>query len=335
MKKVFIIAEAGVNHNGKLELARQLIDCAVKAGADAVKFQTFITGEVISISAKKASYQMSGAHDEESQLDMVRKLELTFDEFQSLFLLCKEKNIMFLSTACDYDSMDFIYGKLGVNIIKIPSGEMTNLPYLRRLGSMRKKIIMSTGMSSMQEIEQAMQVLLAAGTAKKDITMLQCNTEYPTPMSDVNLNAMKTLRDHFGVEVGYSDHSLGIEVPIAAVAMGASVIEKHFTIDKGMIGPDHQASLDPEELKCMVKSIRNIELALGGVVKVVTPSEKKNRDIARRSIVALRPIRTGEIFSEQNLTVKRPGSGISPMNWDDVIGETAKLNYQKDELIQW
>jgi N,N'-diacetyllegionaminate synthase len=323
-KRTFIIAEAGVNHNGSLELAMKLIDVASEAGADAIKFQTFKAEKVISRYAQKAEYQKRSTDASESQLDMVRKLELDEAAHEELFSYCRSKDIIFLSTPFDLDSIDLL-NKLGLEIFKIPSGEITNLPYLRKMGALKKEIILSTGMAYLGEIEDALDVLIKAGTVRENITVLHCNTEYPTPMEDVNLRAVLTIRAAFpGVQVGYSDHTLGIEVPIAAVAMGASIIEKHFTIDKNMEGPDHRASLEPDELKAMVRSIRNIEKALGSGIKKPSPSELKNKPIARKSIVAVRDIKEGEEFTEENLTVKRPGTGISPMRWDEVIWQVAQ-----------
>jgi N,N'-diacetyllegionaminate synthase len=329
---VFIIAEAGVNHNGSLDLAKQLIDAAVDAGADAVKFQTFKAENLVSKNAQKADYQKETTDASESQFDMIKKLELNVANHQELMVYCQEKNIVFLSTPFDYDSIDLL-NNLGLQIFKIPSGEITNLPYLRHIGSLNKQIILSTGMSNLQEIESALNVLIDAGTLKDDITVLHANTMYPTPMEDVNLNAMQTIRREFGIAVGYSDHTLGIEVDIAAVAMGASVIEKHFTLDKDMNGPDHKASLEPEELKAMVLAIRNIEKALGNNKKRPTPSENVNIDIVRKSIVASKDIQKGDLLTEENITTKRPGGGISPMQWDKVIGSVASKGYNADELI--
>jgi len=331
MNKVYIIAEAGVNHNGDIGLAKKLINKAVEAGVDAVKFQTFISEKVISKYAKKAEYQIENTkNSSETQLEMVKKLELSFNEFIELKEYCDKKEIEFLSTAFDFESIEFLR-KLGMKTWKIPSGEITNLPYLRKISEVADRIVMSTGMSNLEEIEQALKIL---NKAKDKITILHCNTEYPTPMKDVNLKAMNLIKEKFEVEVGYSDHTLGIEVPIAAVALGAKVIEKHFTLDKTMEGPDHKASLEPDELKKMVKCIRNIELALGEEKKEASPSEIKNKEIARKSIVAKCDIKKGEIFSEDNLTVKRPGNGVSPMEWDNVIGKIAHRDFLEDELIE-
>ncbi|RAZ44673.1 N-acetylneuraminate synthase [Campylobacter hyointestinalis] len=332
MNKVFIIAEAGVNHNGSLELAKKLIDEAVVAGADAVKFQTFKAELCISKNADKAEYQKQTTDKNESQFDMIKKLELNEYAHTELIKYCKIKNIMFLSTPFDLQSVDLLNG-FGLEIFKIPSGEITNLPYLRKIASLNKKVILSTGMANLGEIEAALEILTKNGTAKENITVLHANTEYPTPFRDVNLKAMLTIRGAFGVKVGYSDHTPGIEVPIAAVALGATVIEKHFTLDKTMPGPDHKASLEPSELQSMVKAIRNIEIALGDGIKKASSSESKNKPIARKSIVAKCDIKKGDLFSESNLTIKRPGSGISPMRWDEVIGLRATRDYKEDELI--
>lgn len=331
-KHVFIIAEAGDNHNGRMELALQLVDAAVRAGADCVKFQTFITEKVISKYAEKADYQKANTGKcEESQFDMVKKLELSFEQFREIKKYCDTRGILFLSTPFDLNSVDFLE-KLQIPFWKIPSGEITNLPYLERIAHTGKDVILSTGMSTMEEIKQAIAILKENGAGV--IKLLHCNTEYPTPYEDVNLNAMKTMGDTFGVEVGYSDHTLGIEVPIAAVAMGARVIEKHFTLDRNMEGPDHKASLEPEELKNMVKSIRNIEQAMGDGIKRPSQSEKKNLNIARKSIVAKTNIKKGDVLSENNLDIKRPGGGISPMNWYKVIGTEASRDFKEDELIE-
>lgn len=331
MNKIFIIAEAGVNHNGSIELAKKLVDAAALAGADAVKFQTFKAEKLVCKNAQKAEYQMETTDKTESQFDMLKKLELTADMHGQLISYCNKKGIMFLSTPFDIDSLDFLV-KCGVNIIKIPSGEITNYPYLRAVGRTGKKVIISSGMSTLEEVRDAIKVLKDNGS--KEITVLHCNTEYPTPYMDVNLKAMLTLRDELNMDVGYSDHTQGIEVPIAAAALGATVIEKHFTLDKEMEGPDHKASLEPNELRAMVEAIRNIEIALGDGKKSPSESEKKNISIARKSIVAKRVVLEGEIFSEDNLTAKRPGTGISPMMWNEIIGQKAKRNFRADELIE-
>jgi len=329
---VFIIAEAGVNHNGSLELAKKLIDVAVDAGVDAVKFQTFKTENLVSKNAQKANYQKETTSREESQFMMIKKLELDLSTHHELISYCKMKNIMFLSTPFDYDSIDML-NKLGLEIFKIPSGEITNLPYLRHIGSLQKKVILSTGMADIGEIEDALDVLIESGTQKGNITILHANTMYPTPMEDVNLHAMVTIGNTFDIAYGYSDHTLGIEVDIAAVAMGASVIEKHFTLDKTMDGPDHKASLEPDELQSMVRSIRNIEKALGSSIKKPSNSEKENITVVRKSIVARIPIKKGERLTTHNITIKRPGDGISPMRWDEVMGIVAQKDYSEDELI--
>lgn len=331
MGKVFIIAEAGDNHNGSLDLAFQLVDKAADAGADCVKFQTFVTDEVISKRAEKAEYQKESTGTEESQYEMVRKLELSFEDFRKLQQYAKEKDLLFLSTPFDIPSVDFLES-IHVPYFKIPSGEITNLPYLIRIAQTGRAIILSTGMAEMDEIEMAVRVLQEHGAG--EISLLHCNTEYPTPMEDVNLRAMLTLKEKFGVRVGYSDHTKGIEVPIAATALGAEIIEKHFTLDHNMEGPDHKASLEPDELKAMVEGIRNIEKALGNGMKTASNSEKKNIDIARKSIVARKKIVKGEIFTEENLAVKRPGDGISPMKWFDIIGTAAVRDFDEDEMIE-
>jgi N,N'-diacetyllegionaminate synthase len=335
MNKVIIIAEAGVNHNGDIELAKKLIDVAVEAGVDYVKFQTFKSESLVSKFAKKASYQIENTNDAvESQLQMLKKLELSNTQHFELVQYCNNKNISFFSTAFDLESLSFLK-ELGLNIVKIPSGEITNLPYLRKAAALFKEVIISTGMSSMVEIEEALDVFLQAGILKNDITILHCNTEYPTPMSDVNLNAMLTIQKMFGVKVGYSDHTMGIEVPIAAVALGGTMIEKHFTLDRSLPGPDQLASLEPDELKNMVYSIRNIEKAIGGTgIKEPSESEIKNISIARKSIVAKTSIQKGDRFTEFNITTKRPGMGLSPMKWDEVIGKVACQDFDEDELIK-
>ena len=336
MERVIIIAEAGVNHNGSIENALRLVDIAANAGVDYIKFQTFKAINLVSVTAKKAEYQIQNTGNaEENQLQMLKKLELSEEQHEHLIAYCKEKNVKFFSTAFDLDSLKYLHS-IGLDMVKIPSGEITNLPYLRKAASLFKKVILSTGMSTMQEISDAMNVFLKAGIAKEDITILHCNTEYPTPMEDVNLKAMLHIQREFGTAVGYSDHTMGIEVPIAAVALGATVIEKHFTLDKMMEGPDHKASLEPNELKAMVSAIRNIEKTLSGNgEKAVSLSEQKNITIARKSIVAKTKIKQGEKFSEINITVKRPGTGISPMKWDEVVGCKAKRDFEPDELIEF
>ena len=330
---VFIIAEAGVNHNGSIDIAKQLIDEASSAGADAVKFQTFIANHQVTLTAKKAVYQEQTSNKEETQHAMLSRLELNEAMHHELIDHCMERNISFLSTGFDIQSVDLLVN-LGQQCFKIPSGEITNLPYLRYIGQLGKKIILSTGMSKMNEIEAAIGILEKAGTSRANITILHCTSEYPAPINEVNLRAMRSIREEFDIEVGYSDHTLGIEVAIAAVAMGASVVEKHFTIDRNLPGPDHQASLEPRELKSMVSAIRNIESALGDGVKRVSPSEIKNIKVARKSIVASRIIETGEIFTNENITTKRPGTGISPMLWDDLLGKKAQRDFLVDELIE-
>lgn len=327
---VFIIAEAGVNHNGSFELAYKLVDAAKNAGVDCIKFQTFKSKNLVSHTAKKAEYQKATTGDS-SQQDMLKKLELSYDEFLALKDYCDQVGICFLSTPFDVDSIEFL-NTINMPFWKIPSGEITNLPYLLALAKTGKPVVMSTGMCEMEEIEAAIKVLRENGT--KEIRLLHCNTEYPTPFEDVNLKAMQTMRDAFGLEVGYSDHTKGIEVPVAAVALGATVIEKHFTLDCDMEGPDHKASLEPDELAAMVKSIRHIELAIGSGDKIPSSSEKKNIAVARKSIVAKTSIKAGEAFTEENITVKRPGTGISPMRWFDVLGKVATRNYEEDELIE-
>ena len=328
-KHVFVIAEAGVNHNGSLTLAYQLVDAAKAAGADCVKFQTYITDNDTAESCEKAEYQKNG--QEESQYQLLKRLELSFDDFRKLQEYCNEKEILFLSTPFDEESIDLLV-QLRVPIIKIPSGEITNYPYLKKIGGLKNRVILSTGMSTLEEVADAIKVLKDNGT--EDITLLHCNSQYPTPMEDVNLKAINTLKETFNLKVGYSDHTLGIEVPIAATAMGASVIEKHFTIDSKMEGPDHKASLEPDQLKEMVKAIRNIEKALGCSEKKVSPSEEKNLKTVRKSIVASKTIYKGEKFNVNNITTKRPGIGISPMEWENVLGKIADRDYEVDEMIQ-
>ena len=329
---VFIIAEAGVNHNGSIELAFKLIDAAVEAGVDAVKFQTFKAENLVSKNTQKAEYQKQTTNPLESQLDMLKKLELDVDVHKKLIKYCNAKGIMFLSSPFDHDSIDLL-NELGLKIYKIPSGEITNLPYLRRIGSLAKQVILSTGVSTLKEVGDALAILVDSGTKKENITVLHANTMYPTPMEDVNLNAMLTIQKEFGVAVGYSDHTLGIEVDIAAIAMGASCIEKHFTLDKTMDGPDHKASLEPEELKVMVGAIRNIEKALGSSEKKPSPSESVNIKVVRKSIFANQNIKKGDLLTDKNIAVKRPGGGISPMQWDEVIGTISSKDYNADELI--
>lgn len=334
-KKVVIIAEAGVNHNGSLVKAFQLVDAAVLAGADYVKFQTFKAGNLVSFKAEKAEYQINNTKDQkESQLEMLQKLELSEKDHDELISYCEKKGIKFFSTAFDLESLSFL-SRIGLTLVKIPSGEITNLPYLQLAANLFKEVIISTGMATIEEITAAVKIFTDKGITRDKITILHCNTEYPTPMKDVNLLAMLHMKDVFKTDVGYSDHTLGIEVPIAAVALGASVIEKHFTLDRKSTGPDHLASLEPNELKEMVIGIRNIELALSGTgLKAPSESELKNVNIARKSIVAKVNIRAGELFTNENVTTKRPGNGISPMMWDQVVGKIAKKNFVKDDLIE-
>lgn len=331
MKHVCIIAEAGVNHNGSLELAKRMVDVAKEADVDYIKFQTFVPKMLVSRFAQKADYQKQTTGADESQLKMLEKLALTFDDFFVLKNYCDEVGIGFISTPFDLDSIDFLE-MLDMDFWKVPSGEITNLPYLEKIARTKRKVIMSTGMSCIREIQDAVKVLESNGTL--DMILLHCNTQYPTPFADVNLKAMLHIAKETGKEIGYSDHTKGIEVPIAAVALGASVIEKHFTLDNNMEGPDHRASLNPIELKNMVNAIRNIELALGCGQKCVTPSENGNKDIARKSIVACKRISKGEVFTTSNISVKRPGNGISPMCWYEVLGKNAIRDFEEDEPIE-
>ena len=334
MKRTLIIAEAGVNHNGDIAKAKALIDKGAEAGVDYVKFQTFKAGNLVTKQAKRAAYQDKNTQDNDTQYEMLKKLELSQKDHQELIDYCTQKGVKFLSTGFDFESLEFLAG-LGITIAKVPSGEITNLPYLRKVATLFPEVILSTGMATITEIKDAIKVLTDNGVSKDKIIVLHCNTEYPTPMEDVNLKAMLHIQRELGVPVGYSDHTLGIEVPIAAVALGATVIEKHFTLDKNLPGPDHKASLEPEELKAMVMAIRNIEKAIGGSgLKEVSKSEAKNKPIARKSIVATKTIKKGDLFSAENLTVKRPGTGISPMQWDEVIGKTAKKDFKEDDLIE-
>lgn len=333
MKHVLIIAEAGVNHNGSLALAKQLIDKAVEAGVDIIKFQTFKSEKLVSKAAKQAEYQQRNiGKKDEGQLTMLKKLELSQQDHEELIDYCNQKGIRFFSTAFDMDSINYLHS-LNMGLWKIPSGEITNYPYLRKIAQYHEPVILSTGMCELSDIEAALKVLLEFGVKKEQITVLHCNTEYPTPYQDVNLKAMLEIEEKFGVKIGYSDHTRGIEVPIAAVALGATVIEKHFTLDRNMEGPDHKASLEPDELKAMVCAIRNIEQALGSGHKTISESERKNIEIARKSIVAACPIKAGELLTEDNLTVKRPGNGISPMCWNKVIGTIATKDFEEEEVI--
>jgi len=332
MNKTLIIAEAGVNHNGDTGMAYRLIDAAKDAGADYIKFQTFKAEKVISRFAKKANYQKKETGLEESQLEMVKKLELDKKSHIELIGYCNQSGIKFLSTPFDLESITLL-DQLGLKIFKVPSGEITNYPYLKEIAKYNKRVLLSTGMATLGDIENALDVLTKNGTDYEKITILHCNTEYPTPYEDVNLRAMQTIHQAFKLPVGYSDHTLGIEAPIAAVALGATVIEKHFSLDRNLPGPDHKASLEPDELKAMVSSIRNIEKALGDGVKKISPSEQKNINIARKSITAARDIKKGEIFASENITTKRPGDGISPMRWNEIIGRRAIKDFEIDEKI--
>ena len=329
---VFIIAEAGVNHNGSVDLAKKLIDAASNSGVDAVKFQTFKAENLVTKNSEKANYQKIFSDKNETQFEMLKKLELTKEIHIELFNYSKNKDIKFLSSPFDYESINLL-NKLGLEMFKIPSGEINNLPYLRFIGKQNKKIILSTGMSNINEVKSALDILVNAGTKRNNITVLHANTEYPTPMDDVNLRAMVKMKSELDVEVGYSDHTKGIEVAIAAVTLGANCIEKHFTLDSNMDGPDHKASLEPQQLRDMVRAIRNIEKALGSEIKKPSKSEIKNIKIVRKSIVAKTKILKGEILTEHNLTVKRPGSGLSPMKWDDLLGTKASKDYNEDDLI--
>lgn len=330
--RVLIIAEAGVNHNGDLGCAKQLIDKAAVAGADLVKFQTFSADRLVTHSAQKAEYQKLTTGSKETQHEMLRRLEISVEMHHELVSHCQLRNIGFFSTGFDIESIDLLQS-LGQDHFKVPSGELTNLPYLRHIGKLGKTVILSTGMATLGDIEAAIDVLEKAGTVRENMTVLHCTTEYPTPMNEVNLRAMQSIHEAFGVAVGYSDHTQGIEVAIAAVAMGATVIEKHFTLNRNLPGPDHKASLEPEELKGMVAAIRNIEIALGDGIKRLTPSEVINKPIARKSLVACKAIKAGEPFSAINVTTKRPGTGISPMQWDEVMGRKAPHDIAVGELI--
>lgn len=331
---ICIIAEAGVNHNGSLEQAKRLVEVAAAAGADIVKFQTFKAAKIVGRHAGKAEYQKQTTDSEQTQFEMLRQLELSPADHETLIAHCSRYSVRFLSTPFDLESTDFL-SSLGQKIWKIASGEITNLPYLRKIGSLHQEVIMSTGMADLGEVEDALAVLEGAGTSRGNITVLHCNTEYPTPMRDVNLRAMKTIEAAFpGIRVGYSDHTVGIEIPIAAAAMGATVIEKHFTLDRTLPGPDHRASLEPHELEAMVQAVRNIELAMGSGIKAPSLSELKNKPIARKSIVAGQAILKGDVLCEDNLAVKRPGTGLSPMRWDEVVGLPAKRDFLEDELIE-
>ncbi len=334
MNHTIIIAEAGVNHNGSIEFAKQLVDKAVEAGVDYIKFQTFKASKLVTKAAKQAEYQQRNIGKEgDSQYQMLKKLELSHEDHKVLIAYCKEKGIKFFSTAFDMESIEYLHS-LNLGLWKIPSGEITNYPYLKKIAQYNEPTIISTGMCELSDIESAFLALTKNGLDKENITILHCNTEYPTPYEDVNLRAMLEIGEKFGVTFGYSDHTQGIEVPIAAVALGASIIEKHFTLNRNLPGPDHKASLEPNELKDMVQSIRHIEKALGGGHKTISPSERKNIAIARKSIVAACSIKKGDIFTEENLTVKRPGTGISPMQWDSVIGMKASKDYKEEDMIE-
>lgn len=332
MKKIIIIAEAGVNHNGDLNLAKKLVQEAAYAGADYVKFQSFDTEDIVTKDAKQASYQEKNTKTKQSQYDMLKKLELDKKAHIELIKECEKCGINFLSTAFDLKNIELL-NELGLEIFKIPSGEITNLPYLKAIARLNKKVFMSTGMSNLAQIQEALDILCKYGTKRKNITLLHCNTQYPTPFEDANLNAMLTLKDAFKLDVGYSDHTQGISVALGAAALGALVIEKHFTLDKSMQGPDHKASLEPCELRAMIKGIREIEMALGDGIKRISKSEKENAKIARKSLVALKDIKKGEILSEENLGTKRPANGISAIRYDEYIGKKALKNYKKDEFI--
>ena len=332
-KKTLVIAEAGSNHNGKLKLAYKLVDIAKKCGADIIKFQTGIPELHISKFAKKANYQLKNTKKKDSQLEMSKKIILSYNDFRSLKKYCKKRKIFFLSTPFDLQSIDFLKS-LGMQYFKIPSGEITNLPYLTKVAKLKKKVILSTGMSNLNEIKQALKILTSNGTKKKYITVLQCNTEYPTPLKDANIRAMLTIKKKFGINVGYSDHTEGIEASLAATALGAKIIEKHITLNKNLPGPDHKASIDPKELKKLVEGIKKITTVLGNGVKKASPSERKNIKVVRNSIVAAKEIHKGEKFTRNNLAIKRPGSGISPMKLFKVINKKAKKYFMRDELIR-
>ncbi len=335
-QRVLIIAEAGVNHNGDIRMAKQLIDVAADAGADYVKFQTFKTEKLVSAVAKKADYQQKNMGDavSDSQFEMLKKLELSAEQHHELIAYCKQKNIRFLSTAFDLDSIDLLHS-LGIDLFKIPSGEITNLPYIKKIGALNKQVIVSTGMCIMQEISDALNELIKAGTSKEKISVLHCTTDYPTAMQDVNLNAMLSIQKELCVPVGYSDHTLGIEVPVAAVAMGAVIIEKHFTLAKSLPGPDHKASLEPDELKAMVKAIRNIQQALGSADKQPTEAEKKNMLVGRKSIHLIKALAKDHILAENDLIMKRPGDGISPMKMAQVIGKKLNKDTDIEHKLMW
>ena len=331
MSRIYIIAEAGVNHNGSLEIAKKMVDAVREAGADAIKFQTFKAENIVTKNASRAEYQVKNTGEDTSQYSMLKKLELSYDDFRELKAYCDASGIEFLSTPFDLESIDFLQ-ELGIRFLKIPSGEITNFPYLRKIGQTGMPVIMSTGMSTLEEVGEAIRVLREYGS--NEISLLHCTTEYPAPLDSVNLKAMRTMAEAFNLPVGYSDHTSGIAVSVAAVAMGAVIIEKHFTLDRNMEGPDHKASLEPDELKAMVQSIRDVEMAMGTGEKGLSYSELKNVSVVRKSIVAKRAIRKGMLFSEDNLSVKRPGTGVNPMQWNKVIGLCAKRDYEEDEMIE-
>jgi N,N'-diacetyllegionaminate synthase len=333
MKRILVIAEAGVNHNGSLETAKRLVEVAANAGADFVKFQTFNADDIVTKTADKAEYQKIATGNDVSQYEMLKSLELTSDMHEQLLEHCDNFSIGFLSTGFDQSSVAYLVS-LGQQLVKVPSGEITNLPYLKFVGSLGLPVILSTGMSSLEEVGDALNVLKNAGTDNDRVTVLHCTSEYPAPFENVNLNAMQTISKEFGVSVGYSDHTTGIEISIAAAALGATVIEKHFTLDRALPGPDHKASLEPDELVALVKSIRNIEIALGDGSKVPSNGENKNKLIARKSIVARQDIHSGDSFTLDNLTTKRPGTGVSPMKWHEILGKTATRDYLQDEIIE-
>lgn len=328
---IFIIAEAGVNHNGSLCMAKELVDLAKEAGADCVKFQTFISEKIVSFIAPKAAYQEKQTGSSQSHLEMLKSMELSYRDFHELKSYCIKREILFMSSPFDLESIEFLYS-LGMSVWKIPSGEITNLPYLESIAKKKQKVIMSTGMCTLEDIKEAVRTLNAYGT--DDITLLHCTSEYPASYDSVNLNALRTMKDVFGLPVGYSDHTLGIEISIAAAALGASVIERHITLDKNQKGPDHKASLSFEEMHAMVTAIRHVETAMGTGRKMPMKEEYKNINIVRKSIIASKRINKGDIFTVENITVKRPGNGISPMKWYRVLGEKAKRNFEKDELIE-
>ena len=334
-EKVIIIAEAGVNHNGDINIAKRLIDAAAEAGADYVKFQTFKANKVVSKEAKKADYQTKNTKNSDNQYDMLKRLELDEESHHVLIKYCEKKGIKFFSTAFDLDSIDFLHN-IGIRLAKIPSGEITNYPYLKKIAQLFPEVILSTGMSNLDEINQAVDILLKFGLQRGNLTVLHCNTEYPTPMLNVNLKAMLTIKEKLKVSIGYSDHTLGIEVPIAAVAMGAEIIEKHFTLDRNLIGPDHKASLEPNELRDMVNAIRNIEQAISGNgIKVASSSEKKNLHIARKSIHLCRDLKKGDLITENDIIALRPGDGICTFNWEKVLGKKIKSDSKTFTKLTW